>query len=342
MSLTLNNPTAQIATAYLVVEQDGTRRAGLLTDRVLIGRRVSNQIVIPDRTVSRIHAWISHGMQGHYVADTGSRTGTRVNGDKLEGRQTLRDGDVIGIGPVRITYHTEAAAAAHLEPLDLSRRPIEARSLDDGLFMDCRCGAPLWVPWDFAGRMGQCRYCGQAVVVRDTDEAHHSVLTPAPAPHRSETGLSCGICQTDITAFEDTTVCPSCGLTFHADCWTENRGCSAYGCSHVNALEPAENGNGHAAAVPDDATLLAEAGHHVQPFPWEFICLAASVAALLVGALTFGVPSLLAVAIEGWYLARGGARRRQLVLLSITLAAAGCLAGAALSWYWWFGWKHTK
>src|SRR5205085_3330722 len=74
--------------AYLVVEQSGTRRAGAIDGRVLIGRRTSNQIVIPDRAVSRIHAWIGRGESGYYVADTGSRTGTGVNGQKLHGRQT--------------------------------------------------------------------------------------------------------------------------------------------------------------------------------------------------------------------------------------------------------------
>jgi hypothetical protein len=31
--------------------------------------------------------------------------------------------------------------------------------------------------------------------------------------------------------------CPQCGLRFHAECWAENRGCSAYGCAQVGALD---------------------------------------------------------------------------------------------------------
>jgi|WetSurMetagenome_2_1015567.scaffolds.fasta_scaffold62990_2 hypothetical protein len=43
-------------------------------------------------------------------------------------------------------------------------------------------------------------------------------------------GKVCSICQTAIVAGEPVLECPDCGLPFHQECWTENRGCSAYGC----------------------------------------------------------------------------------------------------------------
>jgi hypothetical protein len=43
-------------------------------------------------------------------------------------------------------------------------------------------------------------------------------------------GKMCSICQTSIIAGEHILSCGYCTLPFHAECWDENRGCSAYGC----------------------------------------------------------------------------------------------------------------
>ena len=40
----------------------------------------------------------------------------------------------------------------------------------------------------------------------------------------------CSICQTSVVAGEPMVRCPSCSIPLHAECWTENRGCSVYGC----------------------------------------------------------------------------------------------------------------
>src|SRR4051812_41389148 len=61
---------------------------------------------------------------------------------------------------------------------------------------------------------------------------------PAHVPDPDESAL-CSICQTPIEPGEERTACPSCHLTFHAQCWEENLGCSAYGCDQVNVLAPA-------------------------------------------------------------------------------------------------------
>jgi pSer/pThr/pTyr-binding forkhead associated (FHA) protein len=146
--------------ATLILEHNGHRKAAVLQGRVVIGRRANSHIMIPDRTVSRIHAWIGKNEDRYFIADSGSRVGTQINGHHLQGRKQLEDGDEIRIGPALIRFQSNGAIPADVEPLDLSDRPIES---NDGIFLDCGCGAPLWAPWDFAGKMGQCRYCGQMV-----------------------------------------------------------------------------------------------------------------------------------------------------------------------------------
>jgi predicted RNA-binding Zn-ribbon protein involved in translation (DUF1610 family) len=57
------------------------------------------------------------------------------------------------------------------------------------------------------------------------------MLQPArSAAGFDQAGQLCSICQTTLIAGEVVLACPSCGLPFHAECWDENRGCSAYGC----------------------------------------------------------------------------------------------------------------
>ena len=76
--------------------------------------------------------------------------------------------------------------------------------------------------------------------------------------------------------------------------------------------------------------------------PWEFAWLGASVFALLLGTLSFGVPALAAGgSASSVYLVRRKPQRRAIVLLSIFLALLGLVSGVAVSWYWWFGWKRT-
>lgn len=51
-------------------------------------------------------------------------------------------------------------------------------------------------------------------------------------------GKICPFCKTEIKEGEEVTVCPSCGIPHHASCWTENKGCTTFGCSeqHYEAL----------------------------------------------------------------------------------------------------------
>ena len=177
--------------ATLILEHDGHRKAAVLNGRVVIGRRANSHIMIPDRSVSRIHAWIGKNEDRYFIADSGSRVGTQINGNHLQGRRQLEDGDEIRIGPALIRFHSNGSLPADVEPLDLSDRPIES---NDGIFLDCGCGAPLWAPWDFAGKIGQCRYCGQMVEMpleegRTAADPSNDTVAPGmpPAPAASLT-----------------------------------------------------------------------------------------------------------------------------------------------------------
>ncbi len=63
-----------------------------------IGRMADCWLVLDDDMVSRYHARLNVGTTESNVEDLGSRNGTYVNGERVEGRRVLRDGDRIRIG----------------------------------------------------------------------------------------------------------------------------------------------------------------------------------------------------------------------------------------------------
>jgi len=84
----------------ILIMQDGEQVGEewlLKRDEISIGREDSNDIVLPDRRVSRVHAVIAREGDRYYVRDCGSKNGTFVNGDLLQGPVPLKDGDAIQI-----------------------------------------------------------------------------------------------------------------------------------------------------------------------------------------------------------------------------------------------------
>jgi hypothetical protein len=506
----------------LIVQQLGTRIGGHIAERVLIGRLPTNGVVVNDSSVSRLHAWIDATADGvYFVADTGSLTGTWVNGRAIEKRKTLDDGDVIKIGQATIIFSTEEQLPLGVSPANLAGSPPLWDTAEAGVLFDCPCGAPVWFKGTAIGEMHQCKHCGRTICVPATpgaiarsvspphvvepgvppissiptrsvqkslhDEAmltqpsehagglhpidehglHDRALVPpidehglhdeavlpqaleltvqtqeAPEPHPTdEHGLAeveeplmpeapaevapelppeiapemtpevpvapsngdsfealldeqiarpmeqtsatpvegatteeipalapsaieapsqeqptCSICHSPIAANEATTNCPSCGLSFHQECWTENRGCSAYGCPQVGALETADASKIQAAEVAklisgvsphEDSEPAAAGDAETRPtpedaggFPWEYLFLAMSVIGAMLGALVYGVPALIgAIGTLVYLLALHNSRKgRAVAIVALLVCMLGTAAGVYTSFVYWHGW----
>ena len=68
-----------------------------------IGRKESNDMILTDESVSRIHAYISYDRHRHILHDTESLNGTYIN-KNLISMQELKHGDKILIGNIPVTY----------------------------------------------------------------------------------------------------------------------------------------------------------------------------------------------------------------------------------------------
>ena len=85
--------------AFLRVVQGG--RSGelheLVTDRLVLGRHPSCEVVLENAVISRQHARLIRQGAGYVIEDLGSRNGTYINGKAVSGLQPVKDTDRIRI-----------------------------------------------------------------------------------------------------------------------------------------------------------------------------------------------------------------------------------------------------
>lgn len=83
----------------------GRRRIALEPGENILGRHPDAEVRIDQTSVSRRHARISIEGNRAVLEDLGSRNGTFLRGERVKKREVLRDGDVIGLGPISMTFH---------------------------------------------------------------------------------------------------------------------------------------------------------------------------------------------------------------------------------------------
>ena len=105
--------------------------------RATIGRQDACDVAVPeDPSVSRVHAVLERiGDEWTLVDDGSSRNGSFVNGQRVHGRQLLRDGDVVRVGDTplvfraardRATAETAPASSPQIEVSAAQRRVLIA------------------------------------------------------------------------------------------------------------------------------------------------------------------------------------------------------------------------
>ena len=87
---------------------------GATMERATIGRQDACDIALPeDPSVSRVHAVLERiGNEWTLVDDGSSRNGSFVNGQRVHGRQLLRDGDLVRVGDTSLVFRARPDRAA--------------------------------------------------------------------------------------------------------------------------------------------------------------------------------------------------------------------------------------
>jgi DNA-binding NtrC family response regulator/pSer/pThr/pTyr-binding forkhead associated (FHA) protein len=94
-------PPAPRAFLVITIDDGGSRVVDLPEGvDVTFGRSRGATITLDSEKVSRMHARVRRSGDVIEVEDLGSRNGTRVNGDKIEGPRRLVTGDEVSVGPI--------------------------------------------------------------------------------------------------------------------------------------------------------------------------------------------------------------------------------------------------
>lgn len=100
-----------MAKIILTVEDTVLREIPLAKERMSIGRRPHNDIVIDDLAISSEHAAIVTILKDSFLEDLNSTNGTQVNGQPVK-KHFLQDNDVIELARYKIRYVSGAGQAA--------------------------------------------------------------------------------------------------------------------------------------------------------------------------------------------------------------------------------------
>lgn len=110
-----------------------------------IGREKRCDLVVPERSVSRLHAEIAIVGSQYLLRDLG-RGGTKVNGKQLSEPHKLRVGDTIEIGSSEFVFARRPADASDLiQPNDIT--PIISNVEDAPTMVALRRGGSSWFTW---------------------------------------------------------------------------------------------------------------------------------------------------------------------------------------------------
>ncbi len=94
--------------AYLIDNDKKDIRYPVMRTICRIGRGKDNELILDDNSVSRRHAEVHRDSAGEFeLIDMNSMNGVYVNGEKI-GRATIKEGDVIEIGDILLSFSLDA------------------------------------------------------------------------------------------------------------------------------------------------------------------------------------------------------------------------------------------
>ncbi|HKY04799.1 MAG TPA: DUF3616 domain-containing protein, partial [Blastocatellia bacterium] len=96
--------TEQKATLRIILPTGDVFDREINRTETQMGKGPRNDIVVADPAVSASHALIKVEGNVYTVSDLGSRNGTYLNGEKIDGPRNLNHGDVIGLGLSKLTF----------------------------------------------------------------------------------------------------------------------------------------------------------------------------------------------------------------------------------------------
>ena len=113
----------------------------MVGDKIIVGRDMECDIIIPSRQVSRKHARLTLTKSGATLEDLGSKNGTHLNGSMLTEPEALKDGDVVQIAFAQQFIFLSSDATM---PLEMGTMEGTA-SIPEGLLKLKKSSRQVWI-----------------------------------------------------------------------------------------------------------------------------------------------------------------------------------------------------
>jgi pSer/pThr/pTyr-binding forkhead associated (FHA) protein len=137
-----------------------------------IGKSKSNDIVLPFPAVSRFHAVIAKKRKDWVVTDTSSRTtGVLVNGNKIDGRAVIENGDIITIGSIPLKFVCDEALSPKSKK-QIRQQTTTNKNIAYGVLVDIKTKRPVYIKKKdvLIGRGNDC----DIQIMSDAVSTHHA------------------------------------------------------------------------------------------------------------------------------------------------------------------------
>ena len=110
-----------------------------------IGKSKSNDIVLPVPAVSRFHAVIAKKRNEWIITDTFSKNGILINGNKVEGKAALNDGDVIEIGSIPLVFQCAEALSSEVKRQIRNQAQGAQKVVAYAVLVDTKSHKPVYI-----------------------------------------------------------------------------------------------------------------------------------------------------------------------------------------------------
>lgn len=113
---------------------------------ISIGRSKSNDVTLPGTSISRFHAVIAKKRNEWVITDTFSKEGVLVNGEKIEERAVIEDGDIITIGsfPLKFVCADAVSSQTKSQMRTVVKQP-ENTNVAYAVLVDVKTHKPLYL-----------------------------------------------------------------------------------------------------------------------------------------------------------------------------------------------------
>ena len=135
-SVPLNLRTQTLVAVLQVIRGETSPPAyPIVRECTIIGRHPECEVVLDNAAISRQHAQILESHGSYFLEDMRSRNGTYLNDELIEGRQELKDGDLIRICDATMRIDLNASASS-IDIQTLGDRPRQAAHGPTGVEFD--------------------------------------------------------------------------------------------------------------------------------------------------------------------------------------------------------------